>query len=156
MADGLVVEAPEMADEYQPHITAAWDCVVQAREAFLASDWEETDRWSRKACVTAAEALLYSRGYRPAEDFPPKMARDYCFDTFGLTGEEVFIRAGLVGELLPMPKDLDESRRSLFQKTVAAASEMVALIECHIAVEKLPPEPVDPHVKYPPPRRYRY
>lgn len=155
IADNLVVEAPELANQYQPYITEAWDCVIASRKAFLASDWEGTDRWARQACHTAALALLFSRGYRPAGDFPQRMARDYCFDTFGVMGDQVFTRAELVREFLPHPPEVDENRRTLFEKTVIASSEMVALVECHIAVEKRPPDPPpDPHVCYPPRSRY--
>jgi hypothetical protein len=152
--DGLVVEAPEMADTWRQHISDAWDCVVTSRAAFLREDWEETDRWSREACRTAVEALLFSRGWKPAVDFCGQIARDYCFDTFGVMGNQVFTRAELVGEFLPISWEVDEHRKRLFEKTVAAASELVALVECHIAVEKMPPPPPDPHVKYPRPRRY--
>ena len=156
IAEGLVVEAPERAEAYKPQITEAWDCVINARAAFLRGDWVNTDRWSREACVTASKALVFSRGFEPSGDWPVRMARDYIFDTFGVMGDEVFTRAELVGEFLPMVLEVDESRHSLFEKTVAASSEMVALIECHIAVEKRPPEPRDPHVCYPPKRQYYY
>ncbi len=154
IADELVVEAPEVSEAYKPLITEAWDCVITARSAFLQKDWERTDRWAREACRTVAKALVYSRGYRPAGDFPVEIVRDYLFDTFGVMGDEVFTRAGLVGEFLPLPEDLEERHCRLFEKSVASASEMVALVECHIAAEKRPPEPRDPHVCYPPRRTY--
>ncbi|GAB4277611.1 MAG: hypothetical protein Kow0056_09240 [Coriobacteriia bacterium] len=149
IADGLVVEAPEMAKTWRDQIGDAWDCVVLAREAFLREEWEKTDKWAREACRTAAEALLFSRGWRPTIEFDLDVARDYSFDTFGGAAMELITRAGLVGEFLPVDYEIDGDRKRLFEKTLAAASEFVAMVECHIAVEQSPPKR-DPHV----PRQY--
>ena len=148
--DGLVQEAPHMTEAYKPYVSEAWGCVTRARESFMAKDWEKLDFWSRLACTIGATAMCYSRGYEPAREFDVRLARDYCFDTFGTSGDEVFTRAEIVGEFLPVDYEIDESRHRLFEKSLASTSELVALIECHIAAEKRPPEPPgDPHVCYP-------
>ena len=154
--DRLLVEAPERVDIWASHIAEAWDCVVKSRAACLAEDWPETDRWARKACVTAALALCFSRGWEPLIEFTDRVARDYVFDTFGSQTEEVFARARFVGDLLPVANDVGADKPDLLARTVAAASEIVARVECQILVEQRPPVPTDPHVLYPTPRPLRH
>lgn len=135
LEEGILCEDPSMVGSSESYVTRAWDCVTSAREAYLVCDWEQTDRWARSAALNATQALMFSRGLRPTRELTVYEARDYCSQDFGMMSEEIFTRVSLIGEFLPLPADLEPSQNRLMRKTVAASSELVALLESHIVVE---------------------
>jgi len=147
LEEGVICEDPSVVKDSHGYISRAWQSVVKAREAYLECEWADTDHWARDAAINATTAMLSSRGYRPVGDLSVRDARRYCFQSFSVMGDHIFTRVGLIGEFLPLPKDLAPKENSLMRKTVAASSELVALIECHIAVERDERERIERRVR---------
>jgi hypothetical protein len=134
--EGLICEDPSVRGKYQPAMAQAWECACKVRTALADRDWERADRFARKAATTATEALLYSRGYRPVRQLTIDDACDYCSESFGIRTRDLFTRARIIGEFLPLSDDLDDDKLSFTKRAMIGSSEVVALVECKISVEQ--------------------
>jgi hypothetical protein len=134
--EGLICEDPSVKVKYQPMISEAWGCACKVRTALAGRDWEMADRFARRAATTATEALLYSRGLRPVGQLTIDDACDYCAESFGIRTRDLFTRARIIGEFLPLPDDLEDDKLSFTKRAMIGSSEVVALVECRISVEQ--------------------
>jgi hypothetical protein len=134
--EGLICEDPSVKGRYQATLAQAWKCACQVRTALTDRDWERADRFARKAATTATEALLYSRGFRPVRRLTIDDACDYCSEQFGMRTRDLFGRAHIIGDFLPLPDDLEEETAVFTKRALVGSSEIVALIECKVAVEQ--------------------
>jgi hypothetical protein len=134
--EGLICEDPSVKDMYQPTMSRAWQCACKVRTALADRDWERADRFARRAATTATEALLYSRGYRPVGELTIDDACDYCAESFGMRTRDLFTRARIIGEFLPLSDDLDDDTLSFTKRAMIGSSEVVALVECKVSVEQ--------------------
>jgi hypothetical protein len=134
--EGLICEDPSVKVKYEETLAKAWKSVCKVRTALADRDWERADRFARGAATTATEALLYSRGYRPERRLTIDDACDYCSESFGIRTQDLFTRARIIGEFLPLADDLEDEVLSFTKRALVGSSEVVALIECKVSVEQ--------------------
>lgn len=131
--DGLVRPSETARERALPTCKHAWDRVVEARAAYLAGEWERADERLRSAMKTATEALFYYHDYEPTAPDSYELAHRACREVFSdWLVERIFDQAEGLHELLPLEDTVDEETSHAIRRSVAASSELVALIESFV------------------------
>jgi hypothetical protein len=132
--DGSIVPFENGRDVCMERIRDSWDGVVRARACYMDSHYGAADVESRQAMAIASEALCFHYGYRPAEpatfEFSERMCKDFFVKRMA---EGIFERAHMLHDMLPLPDGpLPPEQSALVRRSVAASSELAALVESFI------------------------
>ncbi len=129
--EGVVESAPSSRQNTVPTIRRAWECVVEARQAYLEARWEGAEAKIRDAFCVATDALVgyYDLRVRTGSSFDT--ARRIGADYFGeRVSEPIFDKALILSGMLPLAPEVDTEQAREVRRSVAASSEYVALVEC--------------------------
>ncbi len=116
-----------------PRCKDAWDIVVEARAAYLAGEWSQADDRLRAAIKTAAEALILYYNLEPTAPDSYELAQRACREVFGdRLINRIFDRADILSSLMPLGDVVDDHDSREARRSVAASSELVALVESYV------------------------
>lgn len=129
--EGIVHPAPSSHVYSLPTIKRAWECVVEAREAYLSACWERADREVKNALCVATEALVFYHEFSIGGTCELDVARRIGIEYFGeRLGGPIFENAEIIGRRLSLADEAAESDAKAVRRSIAASSEYVALVEC--------------------------
>ena len=133
LEDGTLVPFPDGRDVSMARIRDSWDGVVRARACYLESRYSAANQELREAMAIACEALCYYYGYRPTQptfEYSERLCKEF-FTKSMIDG--IFERAHILREMLPLPEQpLPADQSKLVRRSVAASSELAALVESFI------------------------
>ncbi len=131
--EGYVWSRPGSKVQTMPTILLAWERVVDARKAYLAAEWVTADEHLRRAFCTATKALLRYYNYETVSGCDFEMAERIGEQYFGETvAKPIFDKARILRSMMPTSKVIDEEEAREVRRSVAAASQYVALVECFV------------------------
>lgn len=138
---GLVTPDETGPDCAMDTVRRAWDQVTGARQAYLEGDFPSAVYGIRRSMGNSTKALLLGQGYRPVDDEEVfKLARLACHTMFAEHTDAMFEKAAKLAASLPFSEDPTVEEQRIARRSVAAAAQLVALVECFVYKPAVPPD----------------